>query len=118
MKTAEEIYRQVHAKYGASGGNADKYDLEAMEVYAEIRIKELENLLAIHEKRNEIIKFIFDIDWMGTKEFCEAYSIPAPIAFQDVKACAQQFIFVDCMRWKKAIEKAKEIARANPLPTI
>lgn len=33
-KTAEEIYREVHAKYGVHGGCPDKYDLEAMEAYA------------------------------------------------------------------------------------
>lgn len=34
-KTAQEIYRNVHARHCVPGGNADSYDLEAMEEYAD-----------------------------------------------------------------------------------
>lgn len=34
MKTPSQIYSEVHAKYGVPGGKADRYDIEAMEIYA------------------------------------------------------------------------------------
>lgn len=38
MKTAREIYRDTHMKYGVPGGKADRYDIEAMEEYANLRV--------------------------------------------------------------------------------
>ena len=35
MKSASTIYSIVHLKYGQPGGKADKFDIEAMETYAD-----------------------------------------------------------------------------------
>lgn len=34
MKSAAQIYQEVHNKYNIPGGKADKYDIEAIETYA------------------------------------------------------------------------------------
>jgi hypothetical protein len=51
--TKEEIYRAVHAKYNARGGNADRYDLEAMQHYAD---QETESLRQQNAKLVEALK--------------------------------------------------------------
>lgn len=59
-----------------------------------------------------MIQFILDIDWMGTKEFCDAYEIPHPFFTGDVKTSADLFLQVDAIKHKMFVEYAKLLNKA------
>lgn len=51
--------------------------------------------------------YILDIDYLGTKEFCEKYNIPLPFYTGDVRTSADQFIKLDLIKYKMFVDYAK-----------
>ncbi len=54
-----------------------------------------------------MVRFILDIDWMTTIEFCETYKIPHPYFIGDIKTSADLFLQVDAIKQKMFVEYAK-----------
>ena len=67
----------------------------------------------IEEQNAMIVKMLFDIDWMGTKEFCESHSYPVPVAVGSIQEIASKFIAVDAKRWKTIVDYAKNMRKQN-----
>ncbi len=67
------------------------------------------------EKDEKIREFIFEIDNMGTKEFCEFVGSPTPhySSTLTAKELSQQFITIDAIRYKTIVEYAKTIRRSE-----
>lgn len=57
---------------------------------------------------SSMIKFILDIDWMTTTEFCNTYKIPLPTA----SGGAAGFLAVDAIKHKMFVDHAKKLSRA------
>jgi hypothetical protein len=59
---------------------------------------------------DELLKFILDIDFMSTKEFCNNYNIPTPLSkSKSSEELAFEFITLDAIKYKMLVEKAKEV---------
>lgn len=75
MKPAKEIYQDIHNKYNAIGGRADKYDIEAMETYAEqfkqFYIEKFEEHRLKHAKDGNFARAQAILDLM---EVCNLYT--------------------------------------------
>jgi len=61
------------------------------------------------EKQQQMIDYILDIDWLTTKEFCDKYKIPIPIATRDINWNVSEFFRIDAIKWKMVMEYAKKL---------
>ena len=68
------------------------------------------------EEQNEAIaKYIFEIDFMTTTEFCKRFGYPLPI-FQMGKTpteLATEIMLIDCYKYNKIKDFAKQIRKDN-----
>ena len=63
----------------------------------------------------ELVKYILELDFLTTKEFCEKYAIPLPLFLKGMSATelAYKFIKLDAIKFNMIIEKTKEISKRN-----
>lgn len=66
------------------------------------------------QRDKEIVDRIMEIDFMGTKEFCEKHNYPVPFYTGDVQSSAELFLLVDAKRWNVIKDFAKEVRRGEP----
>lgn len=60
------------------------------------------------KKLISMTQFILDIDWMSTTEFCKNTGAPLPRFIpNDVNASADQFLRLDCIKWRMVKDYAK-----------
>lgn len=59
------------------------------------------------KKLVSMVDFILEIDWLTTKEFCDAYGIPYPYFTGEIKSSVDQFLQVDAIKHKMFVEYAK-----------
>lgn len=65
----------------------------------------------IMTKDRELIKFIFEIDYLTTNEFCDKFKVPKPVISIDAEESANSFLQIDAIKHRLFLEKAKEISR-------
>lgn len=64
----------------------------------------------------EVVDFIIDVDWMGTKEFCDKYNFPVPFCVNNNPiASARMFIDVDMKRWHVVKDFVKQKRKEQAL---
>lgn len=54
-----------------------------------------------------MVKFILDIDWLTTKEFCDKYSVPHPFYTGEVNSSVDKLLQVDAVKHRMFLEYAK-----------
>ena len=60
----------------------------------------------------ELIKYILDLDFLTTKEFCQQYKILLDVnTNKDAKTLAAEFLRLDAIKFKMIVEKTKEISK-------
>lgn len=65
-----------------------------------------------YQSDKEIVDFIMEVDWMGTKEFCEKNRFPVPFnVANNPMESARMFIDVDMKKWHVVKDFAKSKRR-------
>ncbi len=54
-----------------------------------------------------MVKFILEIDWLTTKEFCDKYSVPHPFYTGEVNSSVDKLLQVDAVKHRMFLEYAK-----------
>lgn len=68
------------------------------------------------EQDKDMIKYILDIDFMTTAEFCKVYNVPEPVFTGEVQSSARLFLEIDAIKHRMFVEKAKELNKQSIKP--
>jgi hypothetical protein len=63
------------------------------------------------EDQKELMDYVFEINSMTTKEFCEYAGTPVPKWTGSSQVAVMDFLSIDAIKWRLVKEKAQEIAR-------
>ena len=67
------------------------------------------------EQNEEIAKYIFEIDWLTTTEFCKQFGYPVPTynSAKSPKQMADEFLLTDAFKYHKIKDFAKQMRKDN-----